>query len=74
MNKQDLLNEILAVLALGAQAAVQVGGQIGNPDVAVGAEVASLLLSIAQKSVAALEAHQGQPIDLSVLHPIEPVA
>jgi hypothetical protein len=72
--QQQVLNEILQVLALGAQAAQQVGGSIGNKDVQGGAALAALLLAIAQKSVAAIEAHQGEPIDLSLLHNIEPVA
>lgn len=70
---QAVLNEILNVLELGAQAVKRVGGSIGNPDVQAGAGIAELLLAIAQKAVAAVEAHQGQPIDLSLLHPIDPV-
>lgn len=72
MNPQDTLNEILSVLQLGASAAQQVGNSIGNPDVQGGAAIAALLLSITQKAISAYEMHQGQPIDLSLLHRVEP--
>lgn len=71
--QQSVLNEVLAVLQMGAQAAQQIGGQAGNADVAGGAALAALLLEMAQKAVSAVEAHQGEPIDLTLLHPILPV-
>lgn len=72
--QQGILNEVLAVLEMGAKAAQQIGGSAGNADVAGGAALADLLLTMAQKAVSAVEAHQGQPIDLSLLHAIDPVA
>jgi hypothetical protein len=72
--QQAILNEVLAVLEMGAKAAQQIGNQSGNADVAGGAALADLLLVMAQKAVSAVEAHQGEPIDLSLLHAIDPVA
>lgn len=72
--QQAILNEVLAVLENGARAAQMIGSQAGNADVAGGAALADMLILMAQKAVAAVEAHQGEPIDLNLLHPIDPVA
>ncbi len=64
----NVLDEILSILSIAAALAQT----INNKDVESGATVAGALLAIAQKSVAALEAHIGQPVDLALLHPIEP--
>lgn len=66
----NALQQILQILSIGATAAA---GIASNPDVKAGAGVAEALLSIAQKAIAAHEAHTGEPIDLSLLKPIEPI-
>ena len=63
----SILDEILSILSMGAA----VAQTINNKDLQSGASVAGALLAIAQKSVAALEAHMGQPLDLALLHPID---
>jgi hypothetical protein len=68
--QQALLNEILAILAIGAN----VAQTVPNADVQAGSAIAAALLQIAQKSIGAYEAQTGQPIDLALLHPIDPVA
>lgn len=63
------LDEILSILRIGAG----VAQSINNKDVQGGAMIAGAWLLIVQKSVAALEAHTGKPVDLALLHPIEPL-
>lgn len=62
--EQSLFDKILAMLDGILEAA---GGLLP------GAAFADLLLKIVQKGAAAYEAHTGQPIDPSLIKPIEPI-
>jgi hypothetical protein len=66
---QKALQEILSLLTIGATTAAAVAGG----DLAAGATVASSLIAIAQKAIAAHEAVTGQPIDPSLLKPFVPI-
>jgi hypothetical protein len=66
----NVLQEILSIIALAAEAAQAVP----NVEVDAGALLAEKLVQIAQKSIAAHQAVAGKPIDLSALKAIEPVA
>jgi len=63
------LNELLLIISLAATAAQ------ADPDPAVdaGALIAQKLIAIIQAANAAHEKVMGQPIDLSLLHPIDPI-
>lgn len=65
----NLLDEILTILEIAASTA----RSLNDPAIAGAGAIADSLLRIAQKAVAAHEAQTGQPIDLGLLHPIEPV-
>lgn len=66
---EEILNEIIQIATVGAT----VAQTVPNPEVQAGAAIAAALLQIAQKAIAAHEQITGQPIELSLLHPIEPV-
>lgn len=72
MNPKDqaTLNNVLSIITEAAQ----VAQLYPSGDVQAGAAIASGLLSLVQKGVAAYEQHTGQPIDLSALHKIDPIA
>lgn len=62
-----ILLKLIAALELGARVTSRVaGGDVGD-----GAEIADDILKSIQASVAAYEAHTGQPIDMSLLKPAE---
>ena len=61
------LNLILNILSAAASAATSIVG--GGPIPAL----AKLLVSIAQAASQAHEQVTGQPIDLTLLHPIDPI-
>lgn len=66
----SVADEILAI----AEEAANLAAVIPNPEVQAGDAIAQGLLGIIQKCVTAYESHTGQPIDVSQLHRIEPVA
>ncbi len=65
------LQQILADIQLAADAAKPLVA--GNPIGAEADSLAQMFLGIAQKAILAHEAVTGQPIDLSLLHPIDPL-
>jgi ribosomal protein S12 methylthiotransferase accessory factor YcaO len=71
----NVLQEILNILALATSSAQMVAPLTGGAaaDVQAGAAIANSLLAIAQKATSAYEAHTGEPLDLSLLHPIDEV-
>ena len=69
-NVGAVLQEILGILAIGAQTAATVAG---GGEVAAGANIATALITIAQKAIAAHEAQTGQPIDPTLLKPFTPL-
>ena len=66
MNKD--LKLLLELLSLGAGAATVVGG-----DVASGANIASSLIGIIQRSIAVYESQVGAPIDPALIKPYVPL-
>lgn len=68
--KTTTLDNVLEIIT----AAANVAKLVPNPEVQAGSAIASGLLLLVQKGVAAYEAHTGQAIDLSQLHKIEPIA
>jgi hypothetical protein len=68
----DTLSEILSIIALAAGAAQPLLVAVGPEAVKIDA-LAEALAKIAQKAVAAYGGVTGQPIDLSLLQPIEPI-
>lgn len=69
------LQEILAIIGIAAGAAQVYAPLTGDaaPEVAAGSAIAQSLLLIAQKASIAYESHVGAPLDLSLLHKIDPV-
>jgi hypothetical protein len=68
------LDKILNILQLATQAAKEANSMTANdPNVLKGANIAGLLFGIAQQANAAHIEQTGQPIDLSLLHRIEPL-
>lgn len=63
------LTNLLGVLELGASITMKVAGG----DVAAGAGIADGILSMIQKAMAAYQSHTGQPIDLALLLPSDPL-
>lgn len=70
MNTLDKLLEILQLATSAAQGAANLAGA---PDAAAGAAIAAQIEAVVKKGLEAYEAHAGAPLDLSLLHRIEPV-
>ena len=66
------MEKVLADAELVTSVLAGAGGLI-NPAVGAGAALLDRLLRLAKASVAAHEAISGQPIDLALLHHIDPV-
>lgn len=67
---ENVLQTILSILSIGATTAATVAG---GGEVAVGANIASSLIAIAQKAISAHLAVTGKPIDPTLLKPYEPI-
>ena len=66
---QDILTIILGYLQLAAQIAAQAApGEVGQD-----AAIANTLIAIAQAAIAAHTAQTGEPLDLSLIAPIDPL-
>lgn len=70
-NKPSTLDLILAALTTGAGIATQIVA--GDPQAASFEAIGEDILALVKSAVAAYEQHTGQPIDLNVLQPIDPV-
>lgn len=68
----NLLDQILQDLQLLARVGQLFPG-IGIPGIGIPADAAAKLLAIAQVTVKAHEALTGQPLDLNLLKPVDPV-
>ena len=66
-----VLQQILTILSSLAAAAKPL--LAGIPEGAAADALAQELLKIAQTAIAAHEAVTGQPIDLALLHPLDPI-